>query len=229
MPALLCKREEEYKVEIAGIIVRYLYTFFDSFSFLVLAALGLATIFGMMKIVNQAHGEFIMLGAVIFSLVTTNGLPFIIGLIAATAGVALFGFILDRLIISRLYDRPMDSIVVTWGFSLAMVQFMRLKFGSVIASTGIPLGSISFAGSVYSVYKIILIVIAILLLFGFYFVFARTKFGLYARATMQKPDIAKSMGVNTNFNYSVTFMIGSGLAGLCGALYAPTMNVTPDM
>ena len=216
-------------MEIIYTIVNYLYQFMDSFSFLVLAALGLAIIFGMMGIINQAHGEFIMLGAYVFTIARTAGIPYILCILLATIFVAVFGLIIDRLIVCRLYNRPLDSIVATWGVSMVMTQGMRLIFGSTMASVATPFGSISFGSHSYSVYRIVLFVIAIILLIAFYVYFMKTKSGLHSRATIQNAEIAKSLGVNTNKAYAMTFMLGSGLAGLAGALYAPLQSVSPEM
>lgn len=182
-----------------------------------------------MGIINQAHGEFIMLGAYAFTICATHKVPFLLSIVIAVAFVALFGLVVDRLIICRLYDRPLDSIVATWGISLLMTQGMRLLFGPNMKSVSTPLGSLTFGGNRYAVYHFVLAAVAIILLALFYWFFMHTKFGVESRATMQKADIANSLGVNTNKTYSITFMIGSGLAGLTGALYAPLMSVAPGM
>lgn len=191
--------------------------------------MGLSIIFGMMGIINLAHGEFIMLGAYITTFFATNGVPLPLAIILGTLGTGVFGFIMDRLIISRLYSRPLDSVVATWGISLVMCQGMRVLFGSSIPGTSTPLGSFSVGGTKYSVYRMVLTGIAILLVIGVYFLFMHTRIGLHARATMQKNDIASSLGVNSNRMYALTFAFGSALAGLCGGLYAPTMSITPDI
>lgn len=218
------------KVTIMGeTIFNYLYQFFDSFSFLILAAMGLAVVFGMMNIINMAHGEFIMLGAYVFTIACNHGVPFILSVVLAVIFVAAFGVMMDRLIICRLYSRPLDSIVVTWGISLAVTQIVQIIFGTSLPSVSVPLGSFTIGESRFSVYRIVLVGIAALLLAGFYFLFMHTKFGLYSRATMQNAEVAKSLGINTNFEYSATFAVGAGVAGLTGALYAPLMAVSPSM
>lgn len=211
------------------VVIDYLYQIIDSFSFLVIAAVGLAIIFGMMGIINQAHGEFIMLGAYVFTIVRKHGIPFILSVIFAVVFVAFYGLLIDRLIVKRLYHRPLDSIVATWGVSLAMIQGMRLIFGSTMASTSAPLGSISYGGHSYSVYRIVLFAVAIALLIFFYWFFMKTKAGLHSRATIQNADVAGGLGVDTDKAYSLTFMLGSALAGLCGALYAPIQTLSPNM
>ena len=210
-------------------LFRYAYQFMDSFTYLVLAALGLAIVFGMMGIINQAHGEFIMIGAYVFSFCTSKGVAFIFAAIIAVAAVSLFGYFVDRLFMRKLYSRPIDSIVVTFGLSLVLSQGFRMMFGPTIASPTLPLGSFSLGIGTYSVYRIVLMGISVLLLVAFYILFNYTKFGLHSRATMQKPEIAKAMGINTNFAYSATFIIGSALAGMCGVLYAPLLYVTPEI
>lgn len=210
----------------AALIV--LYQFCDSFSFLVLASVGLAIIFGMMGIINLAHGEFIMLGAYITTLFATRGVPLIISILLGTVFTGIFGLIIDRLIIFRLYKRPLDSVVATWGISLILSQGILVLMGPSLKGVSTPLGSFTVGGEKYSLYRILLTIISLLLVLLVYYIFMHTKFGLNARATMQKNDIASSLGVNTNKMYAITFMIGSALAGLAGGLYAPTMSITPN-
>lgn len=211
-------------------LFRIFYQFCDSFAFLLLSAIGLAVIFGMMGIINQAHGEFIMLGAYISSLLAVRAnVPLPAAILAGAIGTGLFGLVIDRLIICRLYNRPLDSIVVTWGISLIMSQGMRILLGPSIEGKPTPLGSFVIGNEKYSVYRMLLVVIAIGLVILVYWLFMHTDFGLKARATMQKCDIANSLGVNSNKMYALTFMFGSALAGLVGGLYAPTLSVVPGL
>ena len=168
----------------------YLYQFCNNFSFLILSAIGLSIIFGMMGIINLAHGEFIMLGAYITTFLATAGVPLPVAILIGALGTGVFGFLIDRLIISHLYNRPLDSVVATWGISLIMCQGMRILFGSSIPGTSTPLGSFSIGDGKYSVYRILLAVIALLVVVAVYFIFMHTKIGLHARATMQNSSIA---------------------------------------
>jgi urea ABC transporter permease protein UrtB len=204
-----------------------IYQFMDNFSFLILSAIGLAIIFGMMGIINLAHGEFIMLGAYITTIAATSGVPLPIAILLSVLGVGIFGLIVDRLIIHRLYGRTLDSVVATWGISMVMSQGILILFGPTLKGVSTPLGSLSIAGGTYSMYRILLFFIAILILLLMYWLFMHTKFGLHSRATMQKHEIARTMGVNTDKVFSLTFMIGAAFAGLTGGLYAPTMAVSP--
>lgn len=209
------------------IVISYLYQIIDSFSFLILSSIGLAVIFGMMNIINMAHGEFIMLGAYIFTISALAGIPFIVSALIAVLGVTVFGILIHKLIISKLHSRPMDSIVITYGMSLVMKQLIQIIFGSTMPSVSMPLGSVTAGGNVLSVYRLVLVLISIVMLVAFYMFFNYTKFGLYSRATMQNAEVAKALGINTGFEYSMTFAIGAGIAGLAGALYAPVMAVSP--
>ena len=209
------------------IVISYLYQIIDSFSFLILSSIGLAVIFGMMNIINMAHGECIMLGAYIFTISALAGIPFIVSVLIAVLGVTVFGILIHKLIISKLHSRPMDSIVITYGMSLVMKQLIQIIFGSTMPSVSMPLGSVTAGGNVLSVYRLVLVLISIVMLVAFYMFFNYTKFGLYSRATMQNAEVAKALGINTGFEYSMTFAIGAGIAGLAGALYAPVMAVSP--
>ena len=209
------------------IVISYLYQIIDSFSFLILSSIGLAVIFGMMNIINMAHGEFIMLGAYIFTISALAGISFIVSVLIAVLGVTVFGILIHKLIISKLHSRPMDSIVITYGMSLVMKQLIQIIFGSTMPSVSMPLGSVTAGGNVLSVYRLVLVLISIVMLVAFYMFFNYTKFGLYSRATMQNAEVAKALGINTGFEYSMTFAIGAGIAGLAGALYAPVMAVSP--
>lgn len=210
-------------------VFNYLYQFMDSFSFLVLAVAGLAVIFGMMGIINLAHGEFIMMGAYLFTLLAKASVPWPIAVPAAAAIVGIFGYVTDRLVISRLYGRPLDSVVATWGISLLLKQGTLILLGPSLPGLTTPLGTFSVGNSTYSVYRILLGCIALMVLAGMYILFNHTRFGLHSRATMQNSQIAEALGIRTKSMYASTFMFGSALAGLCGALYAPTMTITPTM
>lgn len=203
------------------------YQLMDSFAFLVLSALGLAIIFGMMGIVNLAHGEFIMLGAYITTLLARAGVPLPIAIAGAAAAVGVFGLIVDRLIVRHLYNRPLDSVVATWGISLILGQGMLILMGPSLQGVSTPLGSFTVDGSAYSYYRIVLFVCALALLLVMYWLFMHTNFGLRSRATMQNRAVAQSLGTNTSGMYTITFMIGSAFAGLTGGLFAPTMSISP--
>jgi branched-chain amino acid transport system permease protein len=206
-----------------------LYQFGDAFAFLVLSACGLAVIFGMMGVINLAHGEFIMCGAYVTVSGANAGLPLPLAILLGALVSAAVGALVERLVVRHLYDRPLDTIVATWGLSLIATQGTLIVLGSTMGGIGTPLGSFQIGGYSYSVYRLVLFVMAIAVLAGLYVLFNWTRFGVMARATIQVPHMAAALGVDTRLVYSLTFALGAGLAGLTGGLYAPTMTLVPTM
>lgn len=205
------------------------YQFGDAFAFLVISAAGLAVIFGMMGVINLAHGEFIMCGAYVTAAAARSGLPLPLAILTGALAAGLIGVALERLVIRRLYHRPLDTIVATWGVSLIVTQGVLIVLGSTMPGLGTPLGGASVGALSYSLYRIVLMAMAAALLAGLYLLFYRTRYGVVARATIQAPHMARALGVDTGRIYSLTFGLGAGLAGLAGGLYAPTMTLVPTM
>jgi len=203
------------------------YQFLDTFAFLVLASTGLAVIFGMMGVINLAHGEFIMVGAYATAFSAAAGVPLILTIGVGTLAAGIFGVILERLVIRHLYHRLLDSIVATFAISLIITQGTLIILGPTAPAIGTPLGSVTFGGQSFSVYRIVLAGMAIGLLALMYWFFMYTRYGVYARATIQNPSMAAALGVHTRRLYMVTFGFGAALAGLTGGLYAPTMSLEP--
>jgi branched-chain amino acid transport system permease protein len=224
------------------------FQFIGSFAFIVLAAAGLAIIFGIMGVINLAHGEFILVGAYSATLSHTKlGLPLVIAMPVGALTAAAFGLVVERTIISAwlpnlisqrvlgrdvvepLYNRLADSMVVTFGLSLAVTQLARIQFGNSIDQIGTPFGSISYGEFSYAEYRLVLAGAAVAILVASYYLFTRTEYGMRARATIQDEDTARALGVNTERTYMTTFAIGSGLAGLTGALFAPVISMQPTL
>lgn len=210
-------------------IFSFLYQFADVFAFLILSAAGLAVVFGMMGVINMAHGEFIMCGAYVTVGLVHGGLPLPLAQLCGTLAAGLIGMAVEWSLVRKLYKRPLDSLLATFGLSLIVTQGMLLMFGSTLAGVGTPEGSFSVGGYSFSVYRLVLFAAAVAVLGGIYLVFMRTRFGVHARATMQNASIAQATGVRVGRVYALSFGIGAGLAGLCGALYAPTMTLIPTM
>ena len=207
----------------------YFYQFADVFAFLVLSAAGLAIIFGMMGIINLAHGEFIMCGVYVTSAVYHAGLPLPLAQACGAIVAGLIGMLLEVTIIRPLYSRPLDSLLVTWGISLVATQGTLIALGSTFPGIDTPGHSFSVGEYSFSSYRMVLFAASLCVLGFVYVLFMRTRFGVHARATMQNPGMAQALGVRKGFIYALSFGIGTGLAGLCGALYAPTMNLIPTM
>ena len=211
-----------------GVPIVQLLQIADNFAFITLAAIGLTIIFGMMGVINLAHGEFIMMGAYVTTLaVNVASVPLPVAMVLGALTTAVFGAIVERTIIRKLYGRLLDSMIVTFGLGLILTQGTRIVFGNSLQSIGTPFGNVP--GYTYSGYRVLLLFAAVAVLVGAYLVFTRTEFGIRARATIQDPETASAMGVDTDRMYTVTFAIGSGLAGLTGALYAPSATIVPSM
>jgi branched-chain amino acid transport system permease protein len=216
-------------MDLLGSLFGFIYQCGDAFAFLVLAACGLAVIFGMMGVINLAHGEFIMCGAYVTVTVARAGLPLPLAILCGGLAAGVVGFLVERIVINHLYDRPMDTIVATWGLSLIATQGTLIVLGSSVPGVGVPLGSFTVGAYSYSTYRLVLMVSALTILAGLYLGFNKTRFGIFARATIQLPHMAEALGVDTRFVYSMTFALGAALAGLVGGLYAPTMTIVPTM
>ena len=211
------------------LVLSLLYQFGTSAAFFFLAALGLVIILGMMNIINLAHGELMMIGAYTATLTFHAGTPFWLSVILAFFVAAAFGAVLELLIVRRFYGRELGALVVTWGISLVLGQGTLLFFGPFLPSIKIPGGSFSYGDFSFSVYWLILIALSLLLILGLWLLYSRTSYGLQAKATMQNAEMARSLGVRTPRIYTLTFSLGAGLAGLSGALLAPTVTIAPFM
>ncbi len=203
------------------------YQFQDSFAFLVLAAVGLTVIFGMMGVINLAHGELMMVGAYLTTWAASNGTPLALAVLLAAVGVGCIGAVMEVLIVRRLYGRLPDTLAATWAVGLILSQGMLILTGPSIQGVSSPLGSLQMGERSYSWYRLVLGAVAVVLLLLLYLLFMRTRFGVRARATIEKPDIARAMGVDTGRVYTATFALGCALAGLAGGLYAPTLVIVP--
>jgi branched-subunit amino acid ABC-type transport system permease component len=210
-------------------IVSLLISVLFSVSTLVIIALGLAVIFGMMRIINLAHGEFLMLGAFAVLTATRAGLPIWAAMLLAPLVVGVMGLVIERLVIRHLYGRILDTMLATWGLSLVLTQLATVIFGPATQGIATPLGSVRIGAYSIAQYSLLLIVAAILLLALTYLVFTRTRYGLMAQATTQLPEMASALGIDVQRMNMVTFAFGSALAGAGGALLAPISGVVPTM
>lgn len=216
-------------MELFATIFAMAYQFGDAFAFLVIASAGLAVIFGMMGIINLAHGEFIMCGAYVTAATARAGLPLPLAILCGALVAGIVGIVIERTVVRHLYHRPLDSIIATWGISLIATQGVLIVLGSTMQGIGTPLGSLAVGERSYSVYRLVLMGTAVGLLVGLYLLFYHTRFGVIARATIQRPQMARALGVDIRRIYALTFGLGAALAGLAGGLYAPTMTMVPAM
>ena len=218
-------------MELDALALSLIYQFGTNAAYLFLVALGLIIILGMMNIINLAHGELMMMGAYVATIAVNNfGIPFSVSVVLSFFVVAIFGAILELLIVRRFYGRELGALVVTWGISLIMGQGTLLLFEKpFMPAIKIPGGSYTYGDFTFSEYWLVLIGISIALIIGLYWIYRYTSYGLQARATMQNAEMAKALGVPTKRVYTLTFSLGAGLAGLSGALLAPTATIAPFM
>jgi len=211
------------------ILYSAIYQFGDNFAYLVLSALGLAIIFGMMGVINLAHGDLIMCGAYVTIISAKTGIPLPVAMALGTLAAAIAGVLVERLVIRHLYNRLFDSVVATWAISLITQQAMLLLVGPSIEGISTPFGSFALGELSFSTYRSVLPFIAIGVLVFLYLLLFHTNYGVCARATIQNAKMASCLGLKTERIYTLTFALGAGLAGLAGALYAPTMTAVPTM
>jgi branched-chain amino acid transport system permease protein len=197
---------------------------------LVLITIGLGVIYGMMRIINLAHGEFMMLGAYTAVTASTAGVNIWVSMLILPPIVAgLVGLVLERTIIRFLYGRMMDTMLATWGISLGLIGLITSIFGNVVKSVQMPVGSFSIGQYHVSAYSLVIIGIGIVVLAALLVLLRRTRFGLILRATMQNPAMSASLGVRPSAVYMATFSLGAALAGLAGGVLSPISGVSPGM
>jgi branched-chain amino acid transport system permease protein len=200
-----------------------------SASVLIIATLGLAVIFGLMGVINLAHGEFIMFGAYGALIATRAGMPLVVAIVFAALVTGLFGAVVERLVIRYLYGRLLDTLLATWGLSLALYQTAVLIFGSTTPGVGMPIMSVAIGRYSISAYFLFLIAAALVMLAATYLILTRTSYGIMARASIQDRDTAAAVGIETGRINTITFAFGTGLAGLAGGLLVPAFPATPGM
>jgi urea transport system permease protein len=197
---------------------------------LLLVTLGLIIIFGLMNVINMAHGELFLLGAYTTVVVQQAAGSFWLALIAAPMVLAVIGFVVEEFIIRYVYHRFLDTILATWGLSLTIKQAVITAFGPAAQQVDNPLpGTVNLLGAVYPAYRLFIMAIAVVVAAATFLVFYRTNFGLAARAVIANRTMASSLGINTRRLDRITFAFGAALAGVAGAVMAPLMSVDPQM
>lgn len=197
---------------------------------LALVSIGLAIIFGTMRIINFAHGEFLMLGAFAATLSTNAGVNIWVSmLVIAPCCVGIVEIIVERLLIQFLYGRMTDTLIVTWGLSLFLVGIVTTVFGHTIPGISAPLGSMTIGAYSFSVYRLAVILLTVVLFAAVWLFLKKTRWGIVTRGTMQNPDMASALGHSPHRIYATTFFAGSAITGLAGGLLAPLTGVVPTM
>ncbi len=204
---------------------------------LLLIALGLTLTFGQMGVINMAHGEFIMAGAyttyVLQKSISSAGVSLLVALPLAFLVAGAMGALLEWLLIRRLYTRPLDTLLVTWGVSLMLQQLARDIFGAPNVQTGAPdllTGNISLGGGItFANSRLFILGLALLCVLGLTLILRLTPLGRRIRAVVQNRDLAEVSGIATGQVDRITFFIGSGLAGVAGVALTLVGPIGPTM
>lgn len=198
-------------------------------AFLVLSSMGLAVVFGMMRVINLAHGEFVMLGGYTTLACYDAGLNiFFAMLVVAPIVVGIIGLIVERVVVRWLYGRMIDTMLATWGLSLLMVGLVTLVFGSSAKGVATPIPGYQMGEYLMGGYNLFIIAITIVLVCLMWFVLKHTRIGLVARGAMQNPEVASSLGYNPGTIYMLTFTAGAAISGLAGGILAPLTGLLPS-
>ncbi|MCP1102250.1 urea transport system permease protein [Aequitasia blattaphilus] len=202
-------------------------------SIILLTSLGLAITFGLMRVINMAHGEFLMIGAYITYVVQTIfekvfpdslfSIYYFLALIVAFGVTFLLGMLMEKFIISRLYGREVDSLLATWGVSIILQQAARSVFGMQGVNVKAPSflnGGMTVGRCTFSYNRLFIIGLVILCMILVWYIMYKSNFGKQMRAVMQNRSMAQCMGINSREVDTLTFAFGSGLAGLAGCSVA---------
>jgi urea transport system permease protein len=210
-------------------------------SVLLLAAIGLAVTFGVMGVINMAHGEMVMLGAYTTFVVQEafrqygsahSGIALALAVPAAFLVAGLAGVIIERCVIRFLYGRPLETLLATWGISLILQQGVRTVFGPTNREVDTPSfmsGALELGAMQITLNRLAIIIFAICVFLALQFVLRFTSFGLRTRAVTQNRRMASSMGIRTDRIDALTFGLGSGIAGLAGVALSQIDNVSPNL
>ena len=195
---------------------------------LMLISSGLAVVFGMMRVINLAHGEFLMLGGYATIVAVRLGVNIYVAmLIVAPLCVGLVGLVVERLVIRFLYGRLIDTMLATWGLSLLIVGVVTMIFGNTTTGISTPIPGFTVGAYQINGYNLFVVAAAAVLLACIYAVLKYTRTGLVARGAMQGPEMTAALGHNPAQIYMATFVAGSALAGLAGGVMAPLVGLVP--
>ena len=198
-------------------------------AFLALTSAGLAVVFGMMRVINLAHGEFVMLGGHTTIACYNNGINIYFAmLVVAPVVVGLVGLIVERTIIRFLYGRMIDTMLATWGLSLLLIGLVTLIFGNTAVSVPAPVSGYQLGEYQMGGYNLFIILITVALVLVMWAVLRFTRAGLIARGAMQGPEVVSALGYDPRKIYMYTFTAGAALSGLAGGVLAPLTGLLPS-
>lgn len=199
----------------------------------VLLALGLSLIFGMLGVVNFAHGALFALGAYVGVFLLGLGWNFWAALVAVPMAVGAVGLLVERFLVRRLYGRPVDDpLLLTFGLAYIVVEAIRILFGKQPEPVETPellAGAVDIGVGFFPLYRVFLIGVAAAVVLGLWLLLERTRWGLILRAGARDPTILRVLGVDVGRVWLLVFGLGTGLAGLAGWLAAPLQGAAPEM
>jgi urea transport system permease protein len=214
-------------------------------SILLLVALGLAITYGAMGVINMAHGELVMVGAYTTVMAGTwLNLGILAAIPLAFVVTALIGWLIERVVVRRLYGRLLDTLLATWGVAILIQQAVRLEFGLSflgihieglgpgLQNVSVPawlMGAVPIGGVEINVYRSFIILVTAVLAIVTWFILYRTDIGVQVRAIMRNPKMAAACGIDVARVNALTFAYGSGLAGVAGVMMSGFKTVFPDM
>lgn len=197
---------------------------------LALTTLGLAVVFGLLGVMNMAHGEFVMIGAYAVVTVQQWGWPIVSALPLAMVFCAGLGWVVERWLIRPLYRRPFDTLLATWALAMLLRKLVEAVYGKGFRNIESGLGAPVQVGSLqYPAYRLALIALALALMVGLYFWYRRSVAGLRVRAMTANPVLAQALGIDTRRLASQAFVVGVMLAGSAGVLLAPLVRIEPGI
>ena len=197
---------------------------------LALISVGLAVIFGMLRVINFAHGEFLMVGGYAFVLSAGAGVNLWLAmLVIAPAVVGMLGYLVERLVIRQLRGDVIATVLATWGLSLFLVGLAATVLGYHQQGVAPPFGTIQIGSYTLGVYTFFVIGITVLVLLALFAWLRWSRTGLLVRGTMQDAELAAGLGADAGRIRSGTFVLGSALSGLAGSVLAPLAGVLPEI
>ena len=199
----------------------------------VLMAVGLSLIFGLLTVVNFAHGAFYMVGAYVGVFLMGLTGNFWVSLVLVPIVVGTLGLVIERFLVRPLYGRGIDyPLLLTFGLALVLVELVRIIFGLEGQSFDVPevlSGAVNIGVGYFPLYRLFLIAVTSFIVFALWLFIEKTSYGLIIRAGARDPEIVRILGVDISKVWLIVFAIGTGVAGLAGVLAAPMRSVIPDM
>jgi urea transport system permease protein len=196
---------------------------------LLMLSMGMAIIFGIMNVVNLAHGELIVIGAYVsYTLIELLGLPFGVAMAGSFIVTALLGAIIEMLFIKRLYGRTAETLLVTYALSMIFQQVIKIVYGAGYIHLTAPVkGTLRLGSTILPYYYLYILAAAVIVFCATLLIFHKSRFGMQIRAVSQNRSITECLGSNVRKIDTFTFAYGAGLAGLAGSIIAPINSISP--